>query len=38
VRLLPPLTVTDDDIAEAIRRLDATATRVEEAKPRRAAE
>jgi acetylornithine/N-succinyldiaminopimelate aminotransferase len=26
VRLLPPLTITDDDLAEAIRRLDAAAT------------
>jgi acetylornithine/N-succinyldiaminopimelate aminotransferase len=38
VRLLPPLTATDEDIGEAVRRLDAAATRVEEAKPRRAAE
>jgi acetylornithine/N-succinyldiaminopimelate aminotransferase len=38
VRLLPPLIATDADIAEAIRRLDAAATRVEQAKPRQAAE
>ncbi|MBV9590367.1 MAG: aspartate aminotransferase family protein [Hyphomicrobiales bacterium] len=38
VRLLPPLTITDEDIGEVIRRLDAVACRVEEAKPRRAAE
>jgi acetylornithine/N-succinyldiaminopimelate aminotransferase len=38
VRLLPPLTITDADIGEVIRRLDAAATRVEEATPRRAAE
>jgi acetylornithine/N-succinyldiaminopimelate aminotransferase len=38
VRLLPPLTITDGEIGEVIRRLDAAATRVEEATPRRAAE
>jgi acetylornithine/N-succinyldiaminopimelate aminotransferase len=26
IRLLPPLTITDDEIAEAIARLDAAAT------------
>jgi acetylornithine/N-succinyldiaminopimelate aminotransferase len=38
VRLLPPLVVTDADVGEAIRRLDAAAARVERAKPRQAAE
>ena len=38
VRLLPPLVATDADIGEAVRRLDATASRVERAKPRQAAE
>ena len=38
VRLLPPLVATDADIGEAIRRLDATASRIEQAKPRQAAE
>ncbi len=28
VRLLPPLNITDDDLAEALRRLDAAATRL----------
>lgn len=31
VRLLPPLNITDDEIAEAIARLDAAATQVEQA-------
>jgi len=31
VRLLPPLTISDDEIVEAIARLDAAATRVESA-------
>ncbi|KAA2312355.1 aspartate aminotransferase family protein [Pseudooceanicola sediminis] len=31
LRLLPPLTITDDEIAEAITRLDAAATDVEQA-------
>jgi len=38
VRLLPPLVATDGDIGEAMRRLDATAARIERAKPRQAAE
>jgi len=38
VRLLPPLVATDADIGEAVRRLDATASRLTEAKPRQAAE
>jgi acetylornithine/N-succinyldiaminopimelate aminotransferase len=38
VRLLPPLVATDEDIGEAVRRLDAAAIRVERAKPRQAAE
>lgn len=32
VRLLPPLTITDDEIAEAVRRLDRAALAVEQAK------
>jgi len=31
IRLLPPLTITDDEIAEAISRLDAAASAVETA-------
>ena len=31
VRLLPPLTITDDEIAEALGRLDAVATALEKA-------
>ena len=29
LRLLPPLTITEDEIAEAVRRLDAAATALE---------
>ena len=32
VRILPPLTITDDEIAEAVRRLDTAATALETAK------
>jgi acetylornithine/N-succinyldiaminopimelate aminotransferase len=31
IRLLPPLTISDDEIAEAVRRLDATARRLQTA-------
>jgi acetylornithine/N-succinyldiaminopimelate aminotransferase len=33
IRLLPPLTLTDDDIAEAHRRLDAVATSLSAGNP-----
>jgi acetylornithine/N-succinyldiaminopimelate aminotransferase len=31
IRLLPPLNISEDDIAEAISRLDAAATQIENA-------
>jgi acetylornithine/N-succinyldiaminopimelate aminotransferase len=38
VRLLPPLNITDADIDEGLRRLDAAATALEGAKAKAAAE